>query len=106
MPQHESRKTTCFQNVDHTQKFYSFLHDELITSRLKKVLCWLYSGTVDYDLSHSHSLVVKIECILKKINNKLCVIFFSFFSRLDHPNIVKLLDVFEDKSHVYLVMEL
>jgi len=39
--------------------------------------------------------------------NKLCVIlFYFFFFRLDHPNIVKLLDVFEDKSHVYLVMEL
>ena len=31
---------------------------------------------------------------------------FLFNFRLDHPNIVKLLDVFEDKSHVYLVMEL
>ncbi|XP_050414132.1 calcium/calmodulin-dependent protein kinase type 1 isoform X1 [Patella vulgata] len=26
--------------------------------------------------------------------------------RLSHPNIVKLLDVFDDKSHVYLIMEL
>jgi len=28
------------------------------------------------------------------------------FCRLKHPNIVQLLDVFDDKSHVYLVMEL
>ena len=26
--------------------------------------------------------------------------------RLSHPNIVKLTDVFDDKTHVYLVMEL
>ena len=28
------------------------------------------------------------------------------FVRLSHPNIVQLLDVFDDKAHVYLVMEL
>jgi len=31
--------------------------------------------------------------------------FYCIF-RLDHPNIVKLTDVFDDKSYVYLVMEL
>ena len=31
---------------------------------------------------------------------------FSVFSRLKHPNIVQLLDVYEDKTYVYLVMEL
>ncbi len=31
---------------------------------------------------------------------------FSFFFRLDHPNVVKLLEAYESKSSVYLVMEL
>ncbi|XP_035824070.1 calcium/calmodulin-dependent protein kinase type 1-like, partial [Aplysia californica] len=30
----------------------------------------------------------------------------SVLRRLSHPNIVRLVDVFEDKTHVYLVMEL
>ena len=35
----------------------------------------------------------------------LSLIFVCLF-RLNHPNIVQLVDVFEDKTHVYLVMEL
>ena len=31
---------------------------------------------------------------------------FLFISRLKHPNIVQLLETFEDKHKVYLIMEL
>ena len=32
--------------------------------------------------------------------------YFYFLFRTKHDNIVELTDVFEDKTHVYLVMEL
>lgn len=31
---------------------------------------------------------------------------YNLFSRLTHPNIVQLLETYEDKAKVYLVMEL
>lgn len=35
-----------------------------------------------------------------------CVLFFFLGFRLRHPNIVQLLETYEDKTRVYLVMEL
>ncbi|CAG2255016.1 CAMK1 [Mytilus edulis] len=60
------------------------------------------------DRTHAGTLQA-VKCIDRKgllgkedsLENEIRVL-----QRLDHPNIVKLLDVFEDKSHVYLVMEL
>ncbi|XP_063405519.1 calcium/calmodulin-dependent protein kinase type 1-like [Mytilus trossulus] len=60
------------------------------------------------DKTHAGTLQA-VKCIDRKgllgkedsLENEIRVL-----QRLDHPNIVKLLDVFEDKSHVYLIMEL
>jgi len=35
-----------------------------------------------------------------------CFVVYWFSDRLKHPNIVQLLETYEDKSKVYLVMEL
>ncbi|XP_063953955.1 calcium/calmodulin-dependent protein kinase type 1-like [Lytechinus pictus] len=50
-----------------------------------------------------------IKCIEKKkikgkedtLENEIAIL-----KQIDHPNIVALLDIFEDKMHVYLVIEL
>lgn len=78
--------------------------------RLKEVLgTGAFSEVVLAEEASNPGNFVAIKCINKRgikgkedsLENEINVL-----RRLKHPNIVELLDVFEDRSHVYLVMEL
>ena len=51
------------------------------------------------EIAEEHSYALKLFVM--------CLVLVCWFSdRLKHPNIVQLLETYEDKSKVYLVMEL
>jgi len=65
--------------------------------------------SIVYEVTHK---TTKIKRALKKINKKSVVADDSFFTEynilksMDHPHICKLLELFQDKEHYYLVTEL